>query len=130
MITGLYAALLALLFVVLSVAVIKRRRQFQVALGTGGHSAIERATRVHANFAEYTPMALLLLFLAETNGLAPAWLHLLGGMLVIGRLSHAYGVSKTIEPLKYRVFGMVLTFSVIVLSALAILGLLLVRTFY
>lgn len=130
MITGLYAALLALLFIVLSVAVIKKRRQFQVALGTGGHSAIERAIRVHANFAEYTPMALILLFLAESNGLAAPWLHVLGCMLLVGRLSHAYGVSKTVEPLQFRVLGMVLTFSVIALSAVAILVLQLVRTVY
>ena len=77
--------------------------------------------RVQANFAEYTPFALLLLFLAEYSGLAGFWLHLLGALLVLGRLSHAYGVSQDPEPLKFRVIGMVLTFSMLLLSALAIL---------
>ncbi|GHG60145.1 glutathione S-transferase [Alishewanella longhuensis] len=130
MITGIYAALLALLFIILSLAVITKRRQLQVALGSGGHSALERAIRVHANFAEYTPIALILLFLAETNGLAAPWLHVLGSMLVLGRLSHAYGVSQTKEPLQFRVWGMLLTFGVLTLSALAILVLVLVRSVY
>lgn len=121
MITAVYAALLAVLFVVLSVAVIRQRRRLQVALGSGGHSALQRAIRVQANFAEYTPFALLLLFLAEYSGLAGFWLHLLGALLVLGRLSHAYGVSQDPEPLKFRVIGMALTFSVLLLSALAIL---------
>ena len=66
-------------------------------------------------------LALLLMFLAEYNGLAPLYLHILGIALLLGRLSHAWGVQQLKEPLKFRVFGMVLTFCVLLLSALAIL---------
>ena len=120
MTTALYAALLALMFVVLSIKVIKKRRQFQVGIGTNGEALLERAVRVHANFAEYVPFALLLMFLAEYSGLAPLYLHILGITLLVGRLSHAWGVRQLKEPLKFRVFGMLLTFSVLILSALAI----------
>ncbi|MBU2115457.1 MAG: MAPEG family protein, partial [Gammaproteobacteria bacterium] len=46
---------------------------------------------------------------------------ILGIALLLGRLSHAWGVQQLKEPLKFRVFGMVLTFCVLLLSALAIL---------
>lgn len=120
MTTALYAALLALMFVVLSIKVIGKRRQFQVGIGTNGEMTLERAVRVHANFAEYVPFALLLMFLAEYSGLALLYLHILGITLLVGRLSHAWGVRQLKEPLKFRVFGMLLTFSVLILSALAI----------
>lgn len=121
MTTALYAALLALIFVVLSVKVIAKRRQFMIGIGNNGQMALERAIRVHGNFAEYVPFALLLMFLAEYSGLATHYVHTLGTILILGRLSHAFGVQQLKEPLKFRVFGMLLTFSVLLLSALAIL---------
>ena len=123
MTTALYAALLGLMFVVLSIKVIQQRRRYQVGIGTKGELALERAIRVHGNFAEYVPFALLLMFLAEYSGLAAIYLHVLGVALLLGRLSHAYGVRQLKEPLKFRVFGMMLTFSVISVAALAILAL-------
>jgi uncharacterized membrane protein YecN with MAPEG domain len=59
-VTALYAAPLALLFLVLSVRVIQRRRSGQVALGDGGDHLLLRCMRVQANFAEYVPIALIL----------------------------------------------------------------------
>ena len=121
MTTALYAAILGLFFLLLSVNVVAKRRRFQVGIGSKGELCLERAIRVHANFAEYVPFALLLMFLAEYSGLAPLYLHILGVTLLVGRLSHAWGVQQLKEPLKFRVFGTVLTFCVLLLSALAIL---------
>ncbi|MGP9799583.1 MAPEG family protein [Rheinheimera sp. NSM] len=123
MITALYAALLGLMFIALSIKVIAKRRQFQVGIGSKGEMALERAIRVHGNFAEYVPFALLLLFLAEYSGLAPLYLHILGITLLLGRLSHAWGVRQLKEPLKFRMFGTLVTFGVMLLSALAIIAL-------
>ena len=120
MTTALYAGILAILFIVLSIRVITRRNQYQVAIGSDGQVLLERAIRVQANFAEYVPFALLLMFLAEYSGLASLYLHILGIALLVGRLSHAYGVSQQQEPLKFRVFGLILTFTVLLLAALAI----------
>lgn len=127
MTTALYAAILGLFFLLLSVNVVAKRRRFQVGIGSKGELSLERAIRVHANFAEYVPFALLLMFLAEYSGLAAIYLHILGITLLVGRLSHAWGVRQLKEPFKFRVFGMVLTFSVIALSALAIIVLYFVR---
>ncbi|HEX5792207.1 MAG TPA: MAPEG family protein [Rheinheimera sp.] len=130
MTTALYAALLGLFYIALSVKVVGKRRQFRIGIGSNGEMALERAIRVHGNFAEYVPFALLLMFLAEYSGLAPLYLHILGMVLVIGRLSHAWGVRQLKEPLKFRVFGMLLTFGVMLLSALAIIVLYCLKLFF
>jgi uncharacterized membrane protein YecN with MAPEG domain len=63
-ITALYAALLTMLFVVLSVRVIAMRRGSGAALGDGGNPELLRRIRVQGNFAEYVPLGLVLLRLA------------------------------------------------------------------
>jgi uncharacterized protein len=122
--TPLYAALLALLYVYLSVRTIRLRRKLQVALGAGEHPEMLRAMRVHANFAEYVPLALILVLMVEAQGTA-AWLvHALGAALLMGRCLHAYGVSQVKETFAFRVSGMTLTFTVLGVSS----GLLLFRS--
>jgi len=121
MTTALYAALLGLFFIVLSFIVVGKRRQFKIGIGSNGEIMLERAIRVHANFAEYVPFALLLMLLAEYSGLAAIYLHIFGVMLLLGRLSHAWGVRQRKEPLKFRVVGILLTLSVILLCAVAII---------
>ena len=116
-----YAALLALLFVLLSIRTIRTRHSRKVALGHGDDPAMLRAMRVHANFAEYVPLALLLVYFVETGSHAPWLVHLLGSALLLGRLCHAFGMSRTPENFRYRVLGMGLTFSVILVSAAYIL---------
>ncbi len=108
-----YAALLALGFILLSVRVIRARRAARVALGSGADPELERRMRVQANFAEYVPLALLLLVMAESRGAWPWTLHVLCLALVIGRASHAWGVSRTPEVFRFRVAGMVTTFAVL-----------------
>ena len=117
LIVALYAALLAILFVYLSIRVIGVRRRAHVAIGDGGHPELARAMRVHANFAEYVPLTLLLLFFVEGAGAPPLALHALGLLLVLGRAAHAYGVSESTENFRFRVGGMTATFSTILLSA-------------
>lgn len=121
MVTALYAAVLALVFVGLSVRTLRLRRQLRVAIGDGNEPVLARAMRVHANFAEYVPLALLLIYLLEAGGAPPLAIHLLGAALLAGRLLHAWGVSQVREDFRFRVAGMALTFSAIVAAALALL---------
>jgi hypothetical protein len=119
-VTALYAGVLALIFVVLSVRVIKARGAHKLPFGTA-NPALERAVRAHGNFSEYVPFALLLMALGEINGL-PAWaLHPLGLALLAGRLTHAYGITREPENFRFRVAGMALTFTMIGLAALALI---------
>jgi uncharacterized protein len=122
-ITALYAGLLAPLFILLSVRVIGARRNAKVGVGDGGNPALLRRMRVHANFAEYVPFALLLMALAENLGVWTWLIHVMGITLLAGRLSHAYGVSQQPEVFKFRIFGMAATLTVIgSASTLCVLG--------
>lgn len=116
-ITSIYAALLALLFVGLSVRTLLLRRSLKIAIGDGGDKTMLRAIRVHSNFAEYVPFGLLLLYLAESQGAPSAAVHGVGLCLTIGRLAHAYGVSQENRPFQYRVRGMYMTFAAFVAPA-------------
>jgi hypothetical protein len=121
-IVPVYAAMLSLLFIFLSARVIRARRQERVALGDGGNETLIRTMGVQSNFAEYVPLTILLMAFVELRGL-PAWpIHLLGITLLVGRCLHAYGVSQPRENYNYRVAGMAMTFGVIGVAALLILG--------
>lgn len=126
-VTPLYAGLLALLFIALSMRAIAARRRARLALGTGDNPALLRATRVHGNFAEYVPLALLLFLLLELQGVPALLLHALGAALLLARLVHAWGVAHTNENFRYRVAGMGLTLTMLGLAALANLALALLR---
>ena len=117
-ITALYASLLAVLFLFLSVRVIGWRRQQRVEIGHGEDVQLLRRVRVHANFAEYAPFTLLLMALAENLGPPHVLVHLVGLTLLAGRTMHAYGLSQTPHILKYRVWGMTLTFAAIGIAAM------------
>jgi uncharacterized membrane protein YecN with MAPEG domain len=113
----IYAALHAIFFFALSVNTIRARRRFQIALGDAGNEKMLRAISVHANFAEYVPMSLFLLFLLEERGATPWLVHALCLALTFGRLSHAYGVSQQKENFAFRVTGMAMTFTALLTSA-------------
>lgn len=117
----IYASLLAFLFVCLSIRTIRTRRRLRVALGHAENPVLLRAIRVHANFAEYVPFALLLIFFVESSGAHPGLVHALGAALVLARLAHAFGVSRERENFRFRVSGMLLTFAVMGISAAYIL---------
>ncbi|MBL8698222.1 MAG: MAPEG family protein [Alphaproteobacteria bacterium] len=126
-IVPVYAALLAILFVGLSVRTLRLRRRLQIAVGDGGDATMLRAMRAHANFAEYVPIGLIMLFFVEAMGVRPPFVHGLCGMLLVGRAVHAYGVSRVDEDFRFRVAGMVMTFAAVIGAALTIIGVQLVR---
>ena len=121
-ITGVYAAVLGLLYLGLSVRTLRTRRRNQIAVGDGGNPEMLRAIRVHGNFAEYAPFALLLIALVEINGGASTAVHGLSFALLIGRCSHAYGVRQADENFRFRVAGMALTFTAIAGAAVLLLA--------
>lgn len=128
-VTPLYAAVLALMFVVLSVRTLRLRRQLRIAVGDRGDKQMLRSMRVHANFAEYVPFSLLLIYMLEANNGTSVLIHALCVCLVVGRLSHAYGVSRVAEDHRYRVFGMSMTFTALSGAALGVLATMSCATF-
>lgn len=117
MITGYYAAALAVMYVVLAFWVIRQRFRLRVGLGDGQQPDLIKAIRIHGNFAEYVPFMLLLLWMVEQQQ-APSWqLHMLGGLIVGGRVLHCIGLWVSAGTSIPRFFGMISTFSALLLSA-------------
>ena len=121
LVSPVYVAFFALILVALSVRTLRLRRQLRVAIGHGNEPKLERAVRVHANYCEYVPISLLLIYLLETIAGSHYWIHILFIGLLIGRIVHAYGVSQVSENYRYRTIGMALTFTVIISASVGIL---------
>ncbi len=119
---SIYAALFALFYVGLSVRIVGLRRHLKIGLGDAGNRRMLRAIRVHANFGEYVPFSLFLVYLVTAQGASALIIHGLCLTLALGRLSHAWGVSQEPESLKFRVLGMALTFTVLIGAAVTLLA--------
>lgn len=122
-IVPVYAALLGLLFTMLSIRVTRLRRELRIAVGDDGNPRMQRAIGAHINFAQYVPLALLLLAFIEIQQAPAAVIHLLCLSLLISRSLHAYGVSQVQENFRFRLASVLLTFGVLSFSALYLLGL-------
>jgi len=113
----IYAIVLSLLICALAFKVIAVRRKHQVKHADGGIDDLVVARSAHSNATEYIPIGLILLFALEYNG-AVLWLvHVIGCILVLGRIIHARAILA--DSLKGRVVGMQLTFFSVVALALA-----------
>ncbi len=121
-ITSLFAALLTLLLLVLSIRIIIIRGRERIGLGVGESKPLEVAVRIHGNFIEFVPMAVLLLALMELAGAGAMMLYVCGGVLFLARISHAIGLTKTIGTSLYRAFGVLGTFAVLLFEAAYLLG--------
>ena len=115
---ALYAGLLGLVLLALTVSVSAARSRTKTNLGDGGDEVLRRRIRAHGNFCEFVPLAVLLLALSEHLNLGTLWIHLLGILLLLSRLAHAYGISQADEVFAFRIFGMAGTFLVLAVTSL------------
>ena len=121
-ITSIYAALLGLLILLLAYRVVMLRRKLQVGIGTNGEKVLARAIRVHGNAIEYIPMCLLLMAFAEMQQ-ASSWLmHTAGGGLLLARILHAFGLSRSVGKSFGRFYGVILTWAVMLLLVGYLIG--------
>ena len=116
-ITSLYAGLLGLLLLALSLWVIGFRWARKVGIGHDGSREMQRAIRVHGNFTEYVPLAVILMALNELGGESPLLIHTMGGLLLIGRLLHALGLARNSGVSAGRFLGTTVTFGSLGLGA-------------
>jgi uncharacterized membrane protein YecN with MAPEG domain len=130
-ITACYLAVLALLYVVLSLQVIRLRRANRAAFGDSGNFALRSAIRAHAHFAEYVPITALMIAMLEMAGASALRVHLLMGALVVARLPHPLGMYAAPNTLWFRIgriggvtitIGLLITCALSTLSRLAIGG--------
>ncbi len=118
-ITALYAGLLALVYLAISGWVVRVRMQQKVFAGDNGDPVMANAMRLHANFAEYVPLCLILLLLAEMQGAPALALHLLGAGLLLGRIMHAFGMASQPHKPPLRGGGALVTFLVVFFAGAA-----------
>ena len=116
-ITALYAAVIALLLLAFAMRVSLTRLKLGVGIGDGGHDALARAIRVHANAVEWTLPVLLLMLVAELNRAGPLLLHACGIALVVARLVHGAGLARRSGVSQGRTAGTVVTWVVLVVLA-------------
>jgi uncharacterized membrane protein YecN with MAPEG domain len=122
-ITLLFASLHALLLLVLLARISRHRHGHRIGLGDGGDAVLARKIRVHGNFIEHAPFALLLMALLESCGLSSPWLWTFGAALLLGRVLHAAGMSRSAGHSFGRFYGTALTWLVLLAMALAGIGL-------
>ena len=118
-ITGLYVALGLLLVLVLAVRVVLRRWSARIGIGDGGDKELHKRIRAHGNAIEYLPLGLLALLLLDLDGTTPLLLHACGITLIVARVAHALGLSRTGGTSPERFVGITLT--LLVMLAMAVL---------
>jgi uncharacterized membrane protein YecN with MAPEG domain len=122
LITGLYAGLCGVLLVILYLRISQRRLTSKIGLGSGGDADLERRIRAHGNFIESVPIALVLLFLFEHAGAEPMYVHAFGIVLVLSRMAHAQGLSKSAGRSIGRFYGSIGTVLVVAGLSVAVLA--------
>lgn len=120
-ITSFYAGIIGLFYFALSINVIRNRFRYQQSLGAGGEAKMERAIRVHGNFAEYVPIVLMMMGFLELGKTSENLLHGLGLSLILGRGLHAYGLTFVTGTSKGRFVGMILTFNALIGSSILLI---------
>ena len=116
-VTPFYAGILAVWFLLLSVRVVNLRRR-GIAFGDNGDVNVIRVVRAQANFAEYVPLALLLMGFLEVSRFSVYLLHALGLTLLVARLIHGSALSFGWKLRFGRVAGATLTFIVLLVEGL------------
>lgn len=110
---ALYAGLSLFLLLALSLVCVFFRFRTKTITGDGGNPDMARIMRVHANAAEYVPAAIAALILAALlEPFSVLHIHLFGGGLLIGRLTHAWGLITNPGRSLGRSVGILLTWLV------------------
>lgn len=125
-VTSLYASILAILIIGLAYKVVNFRQVKSVGIGDNGDKGGLKVIRVHANAVEYVPMIIILMGIYEVNGGSSVILHGIGITVVVARLLHAMGLSKSAGTSFGRFVGTLLTW----LTTLALAGLNLYHYFF
>lgn len=120
-ITAIFAGLLALMLVGISIRVTVLRARKKIDLFDGGDPELGRAIRVQGNFVEYVPLALALMGLVEWLGVMSWAVYVLGLALLVARIAHAWGLYA--NAFSGRVAGTTVTWIVLAVQGLLVLGL-------
>lgn len=68
------------------------RMKEKINIGTGGNDMMERRMRAQLNFVENTPWVLALIAGIELAGKGGQWLAIIGGLYMLARVAHGFGM--------------------------------------
>lgn len=121
-VSAVFAAVLGLLLIFLSLLVSRHRLKLKQGLGVSEDIDFQATVRAHANLVEYAPMGLIMLAVAELNGVPGALIYWTGMGFVVGRLLHAFGmINGRGGPHIARMAGILLTWLAIVVLSLLLM---------
>jgi uncharacterized protein len=117
-IATLTAGILILVQMALTIGVVLARRKARQSLSDGGHPDLLQAIRRHGNFAENAAIFIAGLALLELMGGDRMGIEVISAIFVLGRLSHALGLTLKPPTNVFRSAGVIST--VLVGTALAV----------
>lgn len=118
---ALWGGLHLILLLVLSVLVTRQRRKHHVEIGDGGVPALNQAIRAFGNATEYVPAAMAGLGLLALVSAPPLLIHPIGLILLLGRVLHAFGLSRSSAATLPRALGVLATWISYIAIAAALL---------
>ena len=107
--TCIFAAVAALVNMWLSIRCGRVRAAAKISHGDGGNALLARRMRAQLNFAENTPLVLILFLGLELCGMIPdLWLAIIAPLYIAARIAHAIGMDAESDS-KPRMIGVALT---------------------
>jgi uncharacterized membrane protein YecN with MAPEG domain len=93
-ITAFYAAIFALFALYLSAraGLYRSKAGVSILFGEPVDQVLAERVRVHQNFLEYVPMAIIMMGLLEASGGSAVYLHAMGVLLLAFRIAHRIGL--------------------------------------
>lgn len=115
------AAAAAIIAIWLAMRCGQMRLKQNIIHGDDGGGPLSRRMRAQLNYVEYTPFVLLLVAAIELSGRGQAWLTIVVGVYMLGRVSHALGMDAE-GPHTLRKIGVLVTLVTLIgLAAVATL---------
>lgn len=118
---ALWTGLNLLLLLALAFLVTRARQTHKVLLGDQNVPELTRAIRVHGNAVEYVPALLASLAVLVAVGASQYVIHAVGALTLVGRLLHAFGLSRNSGVTRGRFLGTLFTWIGFVVAAVALL---------
>lgn len=91
-ITPIYALAVACIYLILWMRVTIYRSKTAISVGDNGDQNLLLRVRQHGNCAEWSSFVLILMVLLEGMNATPLLIHASGGLLLMGRIAHPFGL--------------------------------------
>lgn len=93
-VTGLAAAICALLLIYCAYATVKVRLATEIGFGDGGNPDLLAARGTHANLSEHAPLFLIMLGVLELANANHLGLTIIAAIFLVGRVAHIVGMKQ------------------------------------